>query len=279
MKQVFYASFLALAAEKILAQEASTSDDTTSVDASSAAAGNSTESAEDSQETLLGGPMVRRFNSIASMAYTMVGDNTAHSRNDFEDRIKKYGCYCFTGTKKEGDRHAAGGAGEPVDGIDDLCRKLTRCHKCLQITFPDDDIDVDNSRYTWEYDESTHALDCSKNKNNPSRKALCECDASFATAVGAMWTDSQHQLKYWHSPKNKKFKEQFDFEATCTRQGTGGSGSNGADQCCGTGIEMKPYNSGEKQCCDNNGSNKIYDATMMTCCQDGSVKLNGACVP
>ena len=64
------------------------------------------------------------------MAYTQV--NTTWTRSVFAKRIQNYGCHCFP---KFGRK--AGGQGPSLDGYDDLCRILARCHKCVEMDHSD----------------------------------------------------------------------------------------------------------------------------------------------
>lgn len=219
----------------------------------------------------------RRFNSIVSMAFNTV--TTTYNRNDFESRIKRYGCHCFPGSNKsDTERHSAIGSGKAVDDIDNVCRRLSRCHRCIEIMYPGE-IDVNDGRYAWDYDINTKMFDCSKNKN-PARLALCECDASFAVEMGKTWDDNSYNESYWLNNRNNRQQGEasFDYEATCSKNKVPGGNGNGnhvtvADKCCGVGFE--PYNSANKNCCEASG--KVYDPNLHECCEDGSVKTFGGC--
>lgn len=216
--------------------------------------------AEDVPETL----DPRKFNSIVGMAHSQV--TTSLDKNDFGDKINKYGCHCFPNGSK-----AAGGTGPAVDAMDSLCKKLYKCHKCIQIEYGMDAIDVNDGRYTWAV-EDDGSLSCDKNKNNPARLALCECDRAYAYAMKNVWDDDSFNQYYW---LNNKFARQnpdqvFSYEDTCVANGGGQS----ADTCCGAAFpEKEPYDSTQRGCCGNS----LFNVFTQECCQDGSVGSIGSC--
>lgn len=240
-----------------------------------------------------GGPQVRRFNSLVSMAYTQV--NTSYNRNEFEDRIKRYGCHCFPGTNtgENGvERHSAIGQGKTVDEIDSVCKRLAKCHHCIQLKYGADAIDVNNGRYHWSINDDTRALSCDKNKDE-ARKALCECDASFAVEMGNTWQDKNWNSGFWLNNRNQRQSEKsdenwvgdFDYDNTCQKKGAKSNKQNFskshvdpdhaivADKCCGVGFE--PYDSKSKKCCESSG--KVYNPDLFQCCASGEVKSFGSC--
>lgn len=237
-----------------------------------------------------GGPQVRRFNSLVSMAYTQV--NTTHNRNEFEDRIKRYGCHCFPGNNVGEDgveRHSAIGQGKTVDEIDSVCKRLAKCHRCIQLKYGEDAIDVNNGRYHWSIDDDTNQFSCAKNKDE-ARKALCECDASFAIEMGKTWDDNLWSSSFWLNNRNQRQSDKsdddwigdFDYDKTCQKKANKQTFSTRtkdpnhvqvADKCCGVGFE--PYNSRDKKCCEVSG--KVYNPDLFQCCANGEVKSFGSC--
>lgn len=205
----------------------------------------------------------KKFNSIVTMAYSQI--TTSWTRDVFEKRINKYGCHCFpNGTK------SAGGSGTAVDPIDAACKQLYKCHKCVELTWGDDAVDVDTGRYTWgTNDDGT--LNCDRNANNPSRKALCECDRAFAYNLASVWADDQYNDFYWKANRHVRNNPTFDYDSTCVNVGNGGGA---ADQCCGTGFpNMEPFNSSERSCCVSS----VYNILTSECCTDGHVASIGSC--
>jgi len=206
----------------------------------------------------------RKFNSIVSMAHSQI--TTSHSKNEFGDMINKYGCHCFPNGSK-----AAGGTGPAVDGIDSLCKKLYKCHKCIQLEWGVDAVDVNDGRYTWGTN-ADGTLNCDKNANNPARKALCECDRAFAYQMKNLWDDASHNSYYWLNNRNARQGNVFDYDATC--QPSGNSNGGGADVCCGTSFpNMEPYDSTQRGCC----TSTVYNLFTQECCHDGSISSIGSC--
>lgn len=207
-------------------------------------------------------PDQRRFSSIIGMAFSQV--TTAYDRGDFEDRISKYGCHCFPG-----DTKSAGGSGPPTDAIDAVCKKLGKCHKCVQLEFGEGAIDVNDGRYSWEL-ANDGSIDCSKNGNE--RLALCECDAQFANEMKTVWDDSAHNDFFWKNNRHARQNPTFDHDATCVTSGSGSA----ADACCGNGFpSMEPYTTADKGCCDVSG--QIFNVMTHECCHDGTISSIGAC--
>ena len=212
----------------------------------------------------------RKFNSIVGMAHSQV--TTALSKDDFGEKINKYGCHCFPNGSK-----AAGGVGPAVDDMDSLCKKLYRCHKCIQIEFGEDAVDVDDGRYTWAL-QGDNTLSCEKNQNNPARKALCECDRDFAYAMGEIWSDDGFNPFYWlsnrnarHEGKEKNDGSVFDYDQTCQ---PAANGSGPADACCGASYPNKePYDSTQRTCCND----VLINVLTQECCGNGSVGSIGSC--
>jgi len=210
------------------------------------------------------------------MAYSQV--TTSLSKGDFEKKINNYGCHCFPNGSK-----IAGGAGPVVDLLDSKCKMLSDCHKCIQIEFGKDAVDVNDGRYTWSIDSNDGSIVCPANKNNhnPARQALCECDRHFANQLGAVWNDNDpvfHNTFYWMNSNNQKNNPVFDYDATCVRNSNngGGSGNGGKDSCCGAAFPNKePYNGANRGCCDGV---QVYNRITQECCANGNgVTGIGAC--
>lgn len=210
----------------------------------------------------------RKFNSIVGMAHSQITTNL--SKNDFGDKINKYGCHCFPNGSK-----AAGGVGPAVDAMDALCKKLYKCHKCIQIEFGVDAVDVNDGRYTWGLNDDG-SLNCEKNQNNPARKALCECDVAYAYAMKTIWDDDSFNNYYWLNNRNARQNADnglvFNYDDTCVAAGNGGG--QAADSCCGDSFPNKePYDSSQRACC----SSTVYNIFTQECCTDGSIAGIGSC--
>jgi len=216
-------------------------------------------------------PDGRRYNSIVEMAYSQVTTN--YDRRSFENRISKYGCHCFPG-----DTRAAGGPGPRVDSLDEECWSLSKCHKCVLITYGDSNLKTNLKsmdrfdHYNWSL-LADGTISCD-NKKNDAKKSLCECDKAFAERMKTTWNDNLPNDFYWKSNKNVKNNPTFDYESTCVPAGAGVT----ADSCCGTGFpNMEPYSSANnKDCCQDSGA--IFNSLTHECCADGSgVQTIGAC--
>jgi len=208
----------------------------------------------------------RRFHSIVTMAYSQV--TTSLTKNVFEEKIRKYGCHCFPL-----DTKSAGGQGPAVDAMDSLCKKLYKCHKCINLEFGVEAIDVNQGKYTWQLDDQTGLISCDKNAQNPARKALCECDREYAYHMKNLWDDNSFNGFYWKNNKWAKQNPTFDFDNTCMQAGGSGSGGK-ADMCCGDAFPNKePYDSSQKACCGST----IFNAVTQTCCAADHIASPGSC--
>merc|ERR1712096_379842 len=70
----------------------------------------------------------KKFSHIVRMVNANVV--TAYSYSEMVKRISNYGCHCFPGSSR-----SAIGYGAAVDQIDEACRSLQQCHKCVDIDF------------------------------------------------------------------------------------------------------------------------------------------------
>ena len=232
-------------------------------------------------------PMVRKYNSIAGM--THIKTKTKISRDKFGQRLRKYGCHCFPRDDK-----AAGGVGPPIDELDQLCKELYQCHRCVNIEFPDDNIDVNDGRYSWDLITGDQ-ISCDNNRNF-GRKALCQCDLDFAEKVGKLWQeqdlDSNFNFYYWLNEKNQKNRETFSYEDTCVNYGNKNKGQgnledqvmnileNVGNQISEEDPENEPVNPNNSEfsppvgipghadsCCGDGFPNmRPYDSSIKSCC-------------
>lgn len=187
-------------------------------------------------------PDAKKFSGISQFAYSQV--TTSYELSVFNKMIQNYGCHCFLQSER-----LAGGKGSPVDEMDDLCRKLSRCHSCVRQDY--DYIDTHWGKY--KYDISTGTIDCSANTDE-GKLNHCLCDKEFAEGLGAIWDDSSYNIYYWKNKNN--IAPTFDPESTCVAK----EGPGTTDACCGTFPERRPYAS-----------------NMFDCCPDGKVKSIGGC--
>merc|ERR1712054_143697 len=136
---------------------------------------------------------------------------------------------------------STGGLGAPVDDLDNECRKLYRCKKCVNIEFPGVVADVDQGRYKYNIDGSGN-INCNAN-TDAGKLAQCECDKEFAIEFGTFWEDASFNRHYWTNTKNVNQMANagtpvFDMAATCVATGL----NEQPDACCGDAFPHKiPY--------------------------------------
>ena len=211
-------------------------------------------------------PGDKKFSHIVKMVRNQLEGKTSWTEKEISKRLQNYGCHCFPNNAR-----IVGGAGPAMDERDQLCRVLSRCHKCIEqdhgVSSFDAEWDANIGRYRWE-EAADGSIDCSQN-NEQYKKDLCECDSAFAEALGAMWDDSSFDFSLWDNKNNNLFN--FDSENTCVGVG------NSADSCCGTYPNRYPFNSNDRTCCAASSTGKTYNAAMEDCCPDGSISSIGSC--
>lgn len=207
----------------------------------------------------------RKFNHIINMAFTRLEDHPnflplfqfgdkRSKRKAFTRMMMNYGCHCFPSNKS-----TVGGKGTPVDELDDACRTLYKCHKCVDIEH-DSACQTDNGDYRYEIDPSDNSVTCTndinKHENAQCKIDLCECESKFVDNIYDIWVGEDSTWSYnsdfwldskWVKNVEKGGQEIFDREGTCviTYQNIE------ADQCCGEFPNIVPYSSSEKNCCAN----------------------------
>lgn len=210
----------------------------------------------------------RKFSHIVrmiNMKLTVQG-KTTFTYSEIVKKIQNYGCHCFPGMSR-----IAGGVGAPVDQLDSACRKLARCHKCVDIEY-NRECDVDFGKYKWSFvGVSADEVECQAGQTD-CKMSQCACDKEFADEIATFWDDANYNTYYWLNKHNVKQNPTFDFASTCV------SGANNvqADMCCGDQYPSKqPYDSTQRMCCDQSG--RTYNDAMEDCCPDGSIKTLGSC--
>jgi len=189
-----------------------------------------------------------------------------NTRKNFSYMLQDYGCHCFPNHKS-----IAGGRGKPKDALDEACRALYRCHKCVDIESPGE-CDFDGGyKYTLK---ANGDVGCSASDKFPECKThQCQCDREFADTVFDLWTgdDWTYDPNLWLNPRYVKEAEDagdpiFDFDNQCQM------GFNQTpDACCGSAFPFKvPYNSAEFSCCSE--VSKPYNSGINECCGVDGVK-------
>lgn len=219
-------------------------------------------------------PGEKRLSSIIDMVWSQV--DTGLSWQDFEKRIQNYGCHCFPHSSK-----AAGGTGEAVDSMDLLCRKLYRCHKCVELEKSGCDPHRGNYRHHVEDNgDGTNTIVCDNINDTDEehcKMAQCLCDADFAYQMGEVYSDMDYNTFFWLNPKwvrqqNNNGNPVMDYDATCTIGGV----HEAPDMCCGDDFPNKaPYFSGARSCCASSG--RTYNTISEKCCDNGDILPIGSC--
>lgn len=207
---------------------------------------------------LLPATCLGKFSHLVKMVHDQISRaGSSWDSKTVSKRIQNYACHCFPGNNR-----VAGGAGPAQDGIDSLCKKLARCHKCISADYGISAItaewdaaigkstmkrrlagwDEDIGKYRWSADANGD-LTCAAN-DDQYKKDLCECDAAFATALGQQWNDADWNNAMWGNRKNSDYT--LDYDNTCV-------GAQGAQQteCCGFYPERMPFSVATQECCED----------------------------
>jgi len=187
---------------------------------------------------------LRKFSAIGRFINVTV--TTSHSLSTLNKMIQNYGCHCFPQFSR-----TVGGRGEPVDDKDALCRKLARCHSCVEMDH-NNACDADDDGYKYDIDINAGTISCAANTDS-CKMDSCLCDKAYAEELGGIWDDNTFNLAHWLSKHNPAAT--LDYDADCTK--TLGSAN---DQCCGDNPERRPYSS-----------------LVSECCADKSIQASGTC--
>ena len=240
----------------------------------------------------------KKFSNIIDMAYHKLENNikfqlilqlntanpTRNARKNFSYMVSNYGCHCFPNFKS-----TIGGKGKPVDQLDEVCRSLFRCYRCIDIESDEyGSCDTNQGGYKYgllENDDGNgnvnRDINCDTmfNKSPMCKTHQCQCDRQFADSLAALFEDGSnwaYNPDYWLNPKYVKRAEAngdpvFDKNASCDAVA-----SPPADRCCGADYPFKiPYDSQNRECCES--ANKSYDFFAQECCDDGTVAPIGKC--
>lgn len=218
----------------------------------------------------------RKFSAIVDMAYHKLENHpdflveyvhaSKNKRKNFAYMLQGYGCHCFPAQKS-----TVGGKGKPVDALDEACRALYRCHKCVDIESPGV-CDLDNGGYKYQLNAGGDIGCATPDKTPQCKSDQCSCDRHFADTVFDLWVGAgstwTFNADYWLNQRYVKNAEDngiavFDRDATCVM------GANVTpNACCGDAFPNKvPYNSDMKECCGV--AAKPYNAATDVCCANG----------
>lgn len=204
-------------------------------------------------------------------------DTTKTKRQVFQSMLTNYGCHCFPQHKS-----TKGGKGPAVDQLDEACRTLYRCHRCIDIEDPGQ-CDTDQGGYNYEK-LPNGGLNCDipSRKKPECQKNQCLCDARFADTVYDLFMNTNNDnwvfdANFWLHGKYVKVAEKnnvavFDKAASC-QAGV----SSTPNKCCGDNYpDKQPYNDNDRSCCSQ--ANKLFNPMTHECClSSGQVSTAGAC--
>lgn len=171
-------------------------------------------------------------------------------QNEAKNFLRNYGCYCYPlMSQKVGP--AFNYNAEPVDAMDELCKKLWRAQKCIEIDSVngvyEKACDVGQA-YGTHLNEDTNELICGTEANQNQQDKLscrfnmCELEKDFATKIADLVKSG-----YERNQAYKNMNEE-EYRNTCAR--VAGSGAETDLACCGSGLKRKTYNTLTSQCCD-----------------------------
>jgi hypothetical protein len=172
---------------------------------------------------------------------------------EFIKRVNNYGCHCWPSQTKE---HLTG-HGKGLDSIDETCMSLKKCHKCVNILYPEGEdrpegCDPVSTKYKAQLSKDgngglsitcKNTLNKKGNNNGDCKRSLCECDKAFADSFA-------NNFSVW-AKENWKLEENGTYDDMCVRTSRGSRTiGSGPDSCCGNFPDVKAYNSATHSCVD-----------------------------
>ena len=177
--------------------------------------------------------------------------------------IWNYGCWCNFGA------NLGSGNGSPVNELDEACRKMQLCTKCVRKDHQDCDIETKsyNATFAWSIDQESLVADCkASNPGDECATHICCCELQLISDIlDLMWQGIAYDDQYKHS-------EGWDRVENCNTPGN--NSGDGNRECCGQYPGRFLYNSNVQQCCDNKFT---YNPLMMDCCDNGELMSPGTC--
>ena len=184
----------------------------------------------------------RRFSALAQFLTTKLNSlsDTPIDQAEISQKLQNYGCHCF-----QEMNDLVRGQGPPVDELDNLCKKLFKCHQCVnKIDYPGEGCEFTSS---YKYQQVPELFCEPVGTNTACQKEQCECDLKFAEELAELWVGDDWEFNnfYWKQRKNVKKNPTFDKEAVCYQSGS----AEETDKCCGQPGSRVPYNSDLRECC------------------------------
>lgn len=250
---------------------------------------------DDPEGRKLKGVLKMAFNMLVLEPTFMPNIPVIQKRKKFKGKMQNYGCSCFPGNEKKAEKSSL-----YVDELDQLCRNLRICRRCIEVEH-EDECDVNFGQYYWKADPVTQKPECldplknaaGGSKNNLCQLNICKCDLHFVQGVYELWmgqsvTGWEWDESYWLDQtyvkkmiQNNRATEIFDPNVACYRNPTsGGNGTGGGGtkdiQCCGEVPYKNLYDADSHSCCMK--SAKSYLPVIEDCCADGTIKAIGDCM-
>lgn len=170
--------------------------------------------------------------------------------------IFRYGCYCHRNSK----RFAAsqnGYHGPPLDDLDSLCRDSFRAQKCLEDEF-NTKFTTDEKRdrgYPWYLDSNTNKIVCNneefpnwaEKEDEQLRLRNCLIEKEFVENVVSLLSNTDYVRKdEWSRMNEVKYAKVCPVDVVQT-----GRSNEMSNECCGSGMTRRPFNSAVMVCCNN----------------------------
>ena len=155
---------------------------------------------------------LRRFNSMSDMVYRhIIATNRGGSYNpkQIEEKLQNYGCYCFP----KNSRNVAKNKGAPVDKMDQLCRMLSQCHRCIyDYDYVDDECDF-FGKYKYDVNANNGIISCLPG-NRGCQSSQCECDKEFARRIVDLWVaDDSFEFDNFFWLNKNNVGDKFSYSA------------------------------------------------------------------
>ena len=149
--------------------------------------------------------------------------------------------------------------GEPVNALDQACRRWYKCNQCTTI----DESSCSGISEVYGspiFDQSSKSYSCPGTSGSCGHHS-CQCDVALAQDLSDLseeYSDEYHNVKGY-----------FDHTSQCYAGGN--AGPRTIDQCCGEYPNRFPFSSenGNLGCCNG----KTFDSANLMCCSDGTIQV------
>ena len=182
-------------------------------------------------------------------------------------QINKYGCWCYFDPS---DFNM--GRGDPINGVDRLCRILHEGYKCAILDGKDEGEKC--VPYEVQYLDGSnrglgklHEKCAERNPDNACAERACIIEGHFVLSIFMAFFNpaEKHSLQFLH-------ENGFDRDSECFNSK---AGQKSEPFCCGNYPIRKPYNNkdGNKKCCGS----LSYNADVLSCCDTKTEEISMVC--